>query len=317
MEIEIPTFDSKQNLPMNTNVNQPDYLWKSVIEDLFPDFLRFFYPEADWIFNLKKFEFLDKELEKLYPDKDGGTRRRYVDKLVKVQLKRGGEQWILIHIEVQGYADKQFAQRMFQYFYRILDRYSQPVTAIAIFTGSKGQTPDHYEMELLGTRLKYQYNTYRIIDQPEETLKAAIQNPFAQVILGARTALMSGKMTDEELMTRHEWVFSALDKTLSNRHKMAIFAFVRDFVQFSNPGNYRIFEKKLETITGKKNVMGVKEALIQQGIEKGIEQGIEKGKEQIIKNLLSTDKFTVAEIANFANITEAYVRRVRKSLKNK
>ena len=116
---------------------------------MFPDFLRFFYPDADKIFELEKHEFLDKELEKLYPDTDGGTRRRHVDKLVKVRLRKGGEQWILIHIEVQGYADPQFGPRMFQYFYRILDRYRRPVTAIAIFTGSQKKTPESYEIEML------------------------------------------------------------------------------------------------------------------------------------------------------------------------
>jgi len=145
-----------------------------------------------------------------------------VDKLAKVKMRNGNEQWILIHIEVQGYADKQFARRMFEYFYRVLDKYKRPVTAIAIFSGSQKEMPDRYLMKLLGTRLEYKFKTYRIIDQSEEQLKSAAKNPFAQVILGARTALMSGKMTDEELMTRHEWIFTALDKTLSSRKKMAI-----------------------------------------------------------------------------------------------
>lgn len=293
---------------------QFDYLWKGVIEDLFPDFLRFFYPEADKIFNLKVFDFLDKELAKLFPDKEEGVRRRYVDKLVKVQLEKGGEQWILVHIEVQGYADKKFSQRMFQYFYRILDRYRRPVTAIAIFTGTQVDTPDCYKFELLGTRVEYRYNTYRIMDQPEEMLRAAVKNPFAQVILGARTALMSGKMTDEELMTRHEWVFSALDKTLSTRQKMAIFAFVMEFVHFSDPENYRIFDKKLETITGKESIMGVREALILQGREEGREEGREAVKTEVVVNLLNANKFTIVEIANFAGVSEAFIRKVKRKL---
>jgi hypothetical protein len=301
--------------------NHLDYLWKSVIEDLFPDFLRFFYPKAEEIFNLKKFEFLDKELEKLYPDKEDGTRRRYADKLVKIQLKKGGEQWILIHIEVRGYDDKQFAERMFQYFYRILDRYSHPVTAIAIFTNNGKDTPDRYEVELLGTRLEYKFNTYRIIDQPEEALKAAAGNPFAQVILGAWTALMSGKMTDKELMTRHEWVFSALDKTLSSRKKMAVFAFLRYFVHFSDPKNYRIFETRLEKITGKTNVMGVREALLNQGkeigIKKGKEIGIKEGKHLFVTNLLRATTFSVSTIASLSGVSEAFVRKVKKDLNKK
>ena len=304
---------------MAKNSNLFDSLWKGVIEDLFPDFLRFFYPDADKIFELEKHEFLDKELEKLYPDTDGGTRRRHVDKLVKVRLRKGGEQWILIHIEVQGYADPQFGPRMFQYFYRILDRYRRPVTAIAIFTGSQKKTPESYEIEMLGTRLHYRFNSYRIIDQPEDALRAATGNPFAQIILGARTKLMSGKMSDEELMTRHEWIFTALDKTLSPRKKMAIFAFIKYFVHFSDQKNYRIFDEKLETITGKKNAMGVEEMLISRGLEKGLEKGLKKGREEekkkLARNLLQRGTFSISEVASLCGVSEAYVRKAKKELK--
>lgn len=58
---------------------------------------------------------------------------------------------------------------------------------------------------------------------------------------------------------------------------------------------------------------------IEEGIEKGIERGIEKGKEEmkkeIVRNLLNSQKFTVTEIANFAGVTESFVRRVASSNK--
>ena len=41
-----------------------DYLWKGVLEDVFDDFLRFLYPDADSVFDLSRgITFLDKELE--------------------------------------------------------------------------------------------------------------------------------------------------------------------------------------------------------------------------------------------------------------
>lgn len=49
-------------------------------------------------------------------------------------MKNGTEHWFLIHIEVQGYQDSDFAKRMFQYAYRIMDRYGRPIAALAIFT---------------------------------------------------------------------------------------------------------------------------------------------------------------------------------------
>jgi hypothetical protein len=106
-------------------IKNKDILWKGILEGTFDDFLRFFFPNADSIFDMERgFEFLDKELEQLYPNQDK-PKQRYVDKLVKVFTKDNTEKWILVHIEVQGYKDKDFGERMFTYYYRILDKSSQ------------------------------------------------------------------------------------------------------------------------------------------------------------------------------------------------
>ncbi|MGH2642462.1 MAG: hypothetical protein ACRDE2_00815 [Chitinophagaceae bacterium] len=63
----------------------------------------------------------------------------------------------------------------------------------------------------------------------------------------------------------------------------------------------------------------IKKALLKEGREEGIEKGIEKGrkeaKAQVIKKLLSAKKFTTSEIANFASVSESFVRRVKKGMK--
>ncbi|MGC4232699.1 MAG: hypothetical protein QM594_06945 [Niabella sp.] len=50
-------------------------------------------------------------------------------------------------------------------------------------------------------------------------------------------------------------------------------------------------------------------------IEKGREEGIEKGKEQVVKNLLAAGKFSIAEIAGFAGVSEAFVKKIQTTLK--
>jgi len=89
-----------------------DSPWKEVIEYFFQDFLAFFYPSAhagiDWD---KGYEFLDKELEQVV--RDGELGRRLVDKLVRVWRLDGEEEFVLIHVEVQGQHDKAFAKRMY------------------------------------------------------------------------------------------------------------------------------------------------------------------------------------------------------------
>ena len=60
---------------------------------------------------------------------------------------------------------------MFQYIYRIFDKYNQPIYAIAIFTSkSPSKEFDSYLYNFYGTKLIYSYNTYRIASQSESEL---------------------------------------------------------------------------------------------------------------------------------------------------
>ena len=45
-------------------------------------------------------------------------------------------------------------------------------------------------------------------------------------------------------------------------------------------------------------------------------EGMEKGKEEVVRNLLAGAKFTIAEIANFAGVTEAFVKKIKSGNKN-
>ncbi|MDR1729699.1 MAG: hypothetical protein LBR52_03460, partial [Prevotellaceae bacterium] len=75
-----------------------DYLWKGILEDIFDDFLRFMHPDADEIFDFGRgIQFLDKELEQLFPPVEDEFSVKIVDKLAKVYTREGIEEWILIH----------------------------------------------------------------------------------------------------------------------------------------------------------------------------------------------------------------------------
>ena len=73
---------------------------------------------------------LDKELQKIVRQAEQG--RRYVDKLVRVWLKDGREEWLLIHVEIQTSREQDFSRRMYVYNYRIFDRYNQAVASLAV-----------------------------------------------------------------------------------------------------------------------------------------------------------------------------------------
>ena len=257
-----------------------DLLWKAALEDLFDDFLRFFYPEAGQLFDLEKaFEYLDKELDQLFPPEHDKYAPRYVDKLVKVFTKQGIEEWILIHVEVQSYKDHDFAKRMFQYYYRILDQYGKPITAFAIFADSdKNFHPKYYEREFLGTRVHYSYNTYKIIDQDDASLKAS-NNPFAMAVLAAKLVLLRPALRDQQLLDRA----SALVKNLLNmqmsRDKIRkVMNFLRYYIHFENPEMIAKFEQRISILTGGSTTMGIEEFLLDNAKKEGIEKGKLEGK---------------------------------------
>jgi hypothetical protein len=185
--------------PKNTLRRRDDFIWKAIFEDVFDDFLRFFFHNADELFDMsKKFEYLDKEFDLLVPtEKDGAKGARYVDKLAKVFLKNGGEKWISIHIEVQhGKGKEDLSARMLRYWYLVKDKHKVSITALAIITGgSKSFRPRPYVEEYLGTRITYEFNVYKIMDQNELKLRAN-PNPFAVVILVALLAIKQRTLDD-------------------------------------------------------------------------------------------------------------------------
>lgn len=110
-----------------------DSPWKEALERFFPEFLALLFPaihaEIDW---RAPYRSLDRELQQITGDADSG--RRYADKLLDVRTCDGHETWVLVHVEVQGDAQAVFPQRMFQYNYRIRDRYDRAVVSLAVLS---------------------------------------------------------------------------------------------------------------------------------------------------------------------------------------
>jgi len=296
-------------------MQQDDLLWKALLEDIFDYFLLFFFKEDAAKFDIERgFEFLDKELDQLFPEKAEGTNGlRFVDKLVKVYTTGGEEKWVLVHVEVQGYNDPDFARRMFTYFYRILDRYNKPVTCIAIFTDSnRSYVPNEYHYKFVGVENIFRYNVYKIIEQDANAL-AESDNPFALVILAALIALQRGKKLEEELVPLKISIAQALfKKAIPGKKVKAIMNFLKYYVHFDKPENNTKFEEVIDIITGKKgDAMGIEEYLLQRAEKQGIEKGREEKNIAFVKSLLINSDFSDEKIALIANVTLAFVQEVK------
>jgi hypothetical protein len=161
-----------------------DSPWKAALEVYFEAFMAFCFPDAhadiDWSAG---YEFLDHELQKIV--RDAETGRRHADKLVKVHLKDGRETWLLIHIEVQGYPDGTFEERMYIYNYRIFDRYRVDVVSLAVLTDdSASRTSTEYRRERWGCELIFRFPTADIMNFEADWDRLENDpNPFAIVVM--------------------------------------------------------------------------------------------------------------------------------------
>jgi hypothetical protein len=196
---------------MNTqNDTKADYdsAWKEILGEYFKEFLLFYFPAIyEDIDFTKPIEFLDKELNKIV--KESEDKKRRADRLVKVYLKDGLEQWLLIHVEVQGDYDKNFSERIYVYNYRIFDRYKKEVITLVIMTDeSKTYKPDKFEIKRWGFHLLCKYPLIKLIDYQGKVDFDKAQNPFEIVTF----VHLKNLETQEDNNERYFWKITLVKK---------------------------------------------------------------------------------------------------------
>ena len=209
---------------------------------------------------------------------------------------------------------------MFTYWYRIADRYEVEIAALAVFTGSENQKrPDYFHKSFLGTGIHYRYNVYHVLDHTEQQL-LAMNNPFALIVLAAQKVLLTGKIPEEELASHRLSIARALStsKRYDNEQIRRFLYFLKAFIHIDNLEINANFDKQIELLTGNKSAMGIIETIkmltMEEGIEKGIERGEEKKSYEVVSKLLMADKFSFSEIANFAGVSEEFVKKVQQDM---
>ena len=231
-----------------------DSHWKEIIGEFFEDFTAFFMPDLHKDVDFTRpVEFLEQELLDAFKTKYKG--KRITDKLVKMYLKDGAEKWLLVHIEVQASFDKEFAERMFLYYTMIYTKYLiKDITAIAIFANDSIPKKDNkFEHKLYGTKISYEYNVYRIIDQkPEKLIKS--KNPFAYAVLANLYVLRTNQNYDERLAYK-EMLFEIAKKLgYDEKKRIRLLIFVRNLMVLPNELESQFATRINRSIHNKKNM---------------------------------------------------------------
>jgi hypothetical protein len=183
-----------------------DSPWKEAIQQFLRDFLAYCFPQAeagiDWA---REPEFLEQELRALVPEAEVG--RQQVDQLVRVWRLDGGEQWVLLHVEVQSQRDSALEKRLFQYHYRLVDRYDVPVATFCLLSdAAPGFRPSAFEQELWNCGVRFWFPTCKLLDFKEAELRASM-NPIALVIRAHLAALERRRLGDRELYRIRKEIF--------------------------------------------------------------------------------------------------------------
>ena len=257
-----------------------DSPWKETLDGYFEDFLQLCLPELhqaiDWATPPKT---RDKEFQQIAQASETGPRS--VDKLVEVRLLSGQIEWLLVHLEVQSQADAAFARRMFVYYYRIIDKFNQPVVSLAVL-GDDSPTwkPQCFQQSVFGCEIQFKFPTVKLLDYSDRVTELeASENPFATVILAHLMTLKTASDPADRCQWKLRLMRPLYQRGMSREVIRDLFKMI-DWMMDLPTDIALQFENELLLFEQEKQmpyVTSIERHGIEQGIEQGLEQGLEKG----------------------------------------
>jgi len=179
-----------------------DGAWKEALRCHFQGLLEKYFPAAaatiDWGHPP---EWSDKELSQILGQT--GRRNRTVDMLVKVRLRAGGVQWILLHLEIQTFYEEDFAQRLALYNSGLFWIFKERVVTLAVLADLReGWLPDEDLFRLADFESRTRFPVCKLIDR----LRSDWQNDDSLPVQVARAQIEALRTAnDPEGRYRAKW----------------------------------------------------------------------------------------------------------------
>lgn len=261
-----------------------DTPWKDILDQYFAEFIMLFFPKVyddiDWE---KKYEFLDKELQKIIQDSEIG--QRFVDKLVKIWRKNTGEEeWLLIHLEVQSQHEMNFARRMYVYNYRVFDRYSRMVASMAILGDEHPSwRPDTFRYEIWGCKVSMEFPVVKLLDYRarwDELEKS--KNPFAIVVMAHLKTQETYRNPENRKLWKINLTRMLYERGYKQRDIRNLFRFIDWLMRLPEELENEFWQeiRHYEEVKRMPYITNIERKAIKRGFAQGIEEGIEKGIEK-------------------------------------
>ncbi len=293
-----------------------DSAWKEVIEKLFEDFIKFFFPDIykDIDFNIKP-QFLSGELRKLY--REGTVGKRYADVLVKVHLKDGTVRCIFIHIEVQGRKDENLPERTYVYNYRIYDHHretNEEVVSLLILTDEDGNfRPAEFCKKRWGFELLMKVPMVKIIDYREklEELEKS-DNPMALVVLAQLESHEAKKSADEKKYdVKLNLMKRCLRKGYTGNYIRRLFRFIDWVIALPQKYEHKLSREivRLKEEIKMPYVASYEREWKKAGKREGIREGNKEKALETAKKMLE-DNFLIESIVKYTGLSESEIKRL-------
>ena len=264
-----------------------DGIWKDAVEQYLPLLLKRMMPELyeDVDFS-QGFTFLDKELRDTIQVSlsEEHNSAKFVDTLVQIPLKSGQNQWVLLHIEVQGKGGKDISFRMILYCCLIFAHYRRMPVALAILTDKRpsDETPGKFKFSEYGTELLYKYNFFEVYNQSDEELLNS-DNPFDSFIYAAKK--YSDYMSNDAQKIKLEYLLkitrNLYARGLNDQDRAKIIIFVSRLINLEDSELRNQFFEELKKLEGKSNMTEltwIEEHFYDQAIGKGLTIGEARGR---------------------------------------
>jgi len=281
--------------------NEFDAPWKAALEWFLEPFLALCFPDIhaqiDWSVRPT---FLDTQLQQIAPEHRRGPRT--VDKLVRVRLRDGREEWLLIHIEVQAQRQGEFPERVFVYYYRLRDKFHQTVVSLAVLADDDpAWCPCRYQEGFGGCDLTFRFPVFKVLalQEPEQIFERT-GNPFALLVAAHQAALATQDSAAHRCLERLRLVKYLHRHGLSREQVRNLFRVMVWLTRLPDEWELRfrnrltIFERKqtrmttllapFEIVAQKK---GLKEGL-RKGRQEGLREGLQEGLQAAILQVLAT-----------------------------
>ena len=236
------------------------------------------------------------------PDDIQHTKERQPDVLKKVTDLAGNT--YVLHIEFQVSNEPEMVYRMAEYFVMLSRRYKMEVRQYVIYLGS-GRPSMATQLRQGATVFQYQLINFSAIDYK---LLLSAKDPRIKMlaILGDFKGTSPGQVVKDiakQGIETSEGEFAGRRHVRQLKILMTLRNLVGKLVDMDSIAPYMSVERDVFYHWGQKK-----------GLEKGLVKGETKKATRFVKNLLLKTDFSIAKIAELAEVTEYFVRKVKKSL---